>query len=568
MRNSRVVCVAALMIGIPLAAQSPESSEVQALKTLLTEQQKQIDQLKSALDEQKKLIDKMAGGSTAANQTPENQKTENQKLVLPQTGLGDVASTTGFIPPAPPTPAPAPVVPAAATPAANAAPQPAAVGGPGESPLQFHIGTATFTPVGFMDFTTVWRSHVGGSGIGTNFAGIPYGNVFQNNLSEFRESIQNSRVGFRVDANVMGAQVMGYMEADFLGNNPGNVAVTSNSNTLRSRLYWVDVRKGGFELLGGQSWSLLTPNRTGISPLPGNVFYSQDMDVNYQAGLVWGRIPELRLVYHGADDKWAFALAVDSPEQYAGGSAGAPSSTYPSALSSVLTNGELNNGNSTVGVPNFVPDFIAKIAFDPTARFHAEIAGVVRTVKLWNPNTFQHYTSTGGGGSINVNFDLLKGFRILTNNFWSDGGGRYIFGMVPDLIVRADGSPSLIHTGSTVSGFEWTVGNSLIYGYYGGTFVGRNVAYDANGKTLIGYGYFGSPSAQNRTIQEATIGWIQTFWRNPRYGQLSLITQYSYLTRNPWYIPNNGSPEDAHVNMVFLDLRYTLPGSAPTLGRP
>ena len=42
-------------------------------------------------------------------------------------------------------------------------------------------------------------------------------------------------------------------------------------------------------MLGGQSWSMMTPERKGISPLPGDIFYSQDMDVNYQAGLTWGR---------------------------------------------------------------------------------------------------------------------------------------------------------------------------------------------------------------------------------------------------------------------------------------
>ena len=164
-----------------------------------------------------------------------------------------------------------------------------------ESPLQLRIGSAYITPVGFMDFTGVWRQHDGGSGIGTNFASIPYGATsFQGNLSEFRFSMQNSRIGFRVDALVKGAHVMGYMESDFLGNNPGNVAVSSNSNTLRSRLYWVDVQKNKWEVLGGQTWSLITPGRTGISPLPGNLFYTQDIDVNYQLGLVWGRIPELR----------------------------------------------------------------------------------------------------------------------------------------------------------------------------------------------------------------------------------------------------------------------------------
>ncbi len=466
---------------------------------------------------------------------------------------------------------PASATVAAAPPAAPPA-TPQANNAPPESPLQLRVGTAYITPVGFMDFTGVWRSHTGGSGIGTNFAGIPYGTVFQNNLSEFRFSMQNSRIGFRVDAMVKGAHVIGYMESDFLGNNPGNVAVSSNSNTLRSRLYWADVRKGAWEVLGGQTWSLITPGRNGISPLPGDLFYSQDIDVNYQAGLVWGRIPELRLVYH-ASPKIALAVALDAPEQYVGGSAGAPAITLPAALAALpnnpysvtAANTEFNNGQTTLNVPNVAPDVIVKLALDPVSRVHFEVGGLERQFKLWNPTNTTKYSATGAGGFLNLNVQLFKGFRLLTNNFYSDGGGRYIFGQVPDLVVRTDGSPSPIHTASTVSGFEYTKGNAFFYGYYGGIYVLQDVIIDTTGKP-VGYGFVGSPASQNRTIQEGTLGFNQTMWKDARYGALNLMGQYSYLTRNPWSVAV-GSPQQALLNMVFLNLRYTLPGGAPNLER-
>jgi hypothetical protein len=373
-------------------------------------------------------------------------------------------------------------------------------------------------------------------------------------------SIQNSRIGFRVDGDVKGAHVIGYMEADFLGNAPANLVVSSNSNTLRSRLYWVDVSKNGWELLGGQTWSLMTPGRTGISPLPGNLFYTQNMDTNYQAGLVWARQPEVRLVYH-ASDKAAFALAIDDPEQYFGGSSGGPSPTLPSALSA-LAGTQLNNGQTTTSVPNIAPDVIAKLAFDPSKVFHVEFGGIERSFKIANPVNLQKFSAQGAGGFLNLNFQIAPGLRILTNNYWSDGGGRYMFGQAPDLIVRADGSISPIHSGSTVTGFEWMRKNTLIFGYYGGIYVQRNSAVDANGKTLVGYGFSGSASSNNRTIQEATIGFNQAFWKDPRYGALNLIFQYDYLQRNPWSVAA-GSPSNASLNEVFVDLRYTLPGAAP-----
>ena len=177
-----------------------------------------------------------------------------------------------------PDPAPDPATPQASAPDTST---------PAPSPLQFQLGEATFTPVGFMDFTSVFRSAASGSGIGTSFGSIPYNSTATARLSEERLSPQNSRIGMRVDANVKGAHVIGYWESDFLGTVPTNgtnASVSSNSYLLRLRLFWVDLRKGQFEMLGGQSWSLITPGRKGISPLPADIFYSQDIDVNYNVG--------------------------------------------------------------------------------------------------------------------------------------------------------------------------------------------------------------------------------------------------------------------------------------------
>jgi hypothetical protein len=132
-------------------------------------------------------------------------------------------------------------------------------------------------------------------------------------------------------------------------------------------------------------------------------------------------------------------------------------------------------------------------------------------------------------------------------------------------IVRPDGTLSPVHAESTVDGFEYNFKKTLLFAYYGGTFIRRDFAVDTSGKkpVLVGYGYPGSSNAQNRAIHEPTFGWIQTFWRDPKYGSLSLITQYSYLVRYPWNLAT-GAPKDAHASMVWVDLRYTLPGSAPT----
>ena len=57
-----------------------------------------------------------------------------------------------------------------------------------------------------------------------------------------------------------------------------------------------------------------------------------------------------------------------------------------------------------------------------------------------------------------------------------------------------------------MDGFEARVSkNTLLYAYYGGIYIGRNVAVDANGTSLVGYGYRGSANSQNRAIQRRSL---------------------------------------------------------------
>src|SRR3984893_9667747 len=310
----------ALSLAAQSAVDSPAkpatTSEIEQLKQMLMEQQRQINELKQKL------------GMPVNAGVPVNT----------HAGIGEVASTTPVLPAAPmdpptftsPAPASAPILPPPAQQTASSSQS------AGESPLQFKLGDSYFTPVGFMDMTSVTRSTNTGTGIGTNFGSIPYGNTQGGALTETRLSPQNSRIGMRIDTAFKDFKVMGYWESDFLGqlSSPpnGGLAVSSNPYVFRLRLFWVDVQKGKNEFLAGQSWSLMTPNRRGISPLPSDIFFSQDIDVNYQLGLTWGRIPGFRYVYH-ASDKVAFALALENSEPYVGGGNGGSAAVLPAAIS-------------------------------------------------------------------------------------------------------------------------------------------------------------------------------------------------------------------------------------------
>jgi hypothetical protein len=560
--------VCALSFAVPLAngqapasaSQAPASnSEVDQLRRMILEQQRQIDELKRTMADQKSQYSAVAVKPAAAVAS------------APSRGIGQIASATPILPPLPAVTAlgsPLPVPQAAAPNAAGSSQNPCEADPERTIPTFLRLGSVCIVPVGFMDFTPFWRDKNAGSSMGSNFGSVPYNNVANGNLSEFHFSQQNSRIGFRIDGDWKGTHFIGYNEFDFNGTSGStSLAVSNGAIVPRLRLYWVEARKGKVEFLAGQSWSMLVPNRNGISALPGDLFYTQVIDINYVAGLTWTRQPGLRVLYHPSK-KVTLGFSAEQPDQYIGGSAGGSGITLPSALSGLTSTqldgaANIGTGASYLGQPGYTPDLIAKLAVD-FSRVHFEVGGIesnFKTTSLSAP--FVSHTTQGAGLLAGLNVAVTKNVHLMSSNFYSDGEGRYIFGQAPDLIVRADGSLSAVHASSTLDGFEAKVnkGNLLLYGYYGGIYIGRNTAFDTNG-ARIGYGYTGSPNSQNRVINEATFGFNQTMWSNPRYGGINLMGQYEYLERNPWSVAA-GNPKATHDSTIYFNIRYTLPGSMP-----
>jgi hypothetical protein len=432
---------------------------------------------------------------------------------------------------------------------------------PASSPLAIHIGDTDLLIGGFMDATAVMRSTNPGTGIGSSFGSIPFTTTPTGtpnptgNLSETRFSAQNSRLTLQATSKVGNASLKGYLEADFLGNTSTNIDVTSNSNGLRMRLYWAQFTTGKFEFLAGQSWSLMTPNRNGLSPAPGDLFYSQDVDTNYQNGLIWGRTMGFRFIAHASEAVTA-GVALENPEQYVGGAVVLPSA-FPA--------GEVNTGSSALAasspVPNVYPDIVGKVAFDPkigSTHQHVDAAFLIRGYKTFNPGTSATATETGTGGSVNVVLEPMKDVRLIATNFFSSGGGRYIANAnIPDFIVNADQTMSLVKSWSGIYGVEVTAKKSLVYGYYSVARATQNVGLDANGRTPIGFGIDGSQAA-NEKVDEATVGITQTLFRDAKIGGMQLMLQFSNVQRTPFSVPA-GTPSDAKMNMVYVNVRYILP---------
>jgi hypothetical protein len=560
----------------PAPSSAMLQSEIDEMRAIVQLQSEQIKKQQDELAEMKAQLAARTSSSAAAaptsssnNSAPASQPTEVVFAAAPPAAQPAAITLPDEVPAAATTAATSTSKSAATLAADTAAPQ--------HSPLSFRIGDATFTPLGFLDLTDVFRTTGTGNGIGTTFGGVPYNNNLPTaGLTEDRFSAQNSRIGVRVDAPVGGGNITGYIEADFLGITAANANVTSNSNTLRMRNYFADYRRGKFEILAGQDWSLLTPNRKGLSPYPSDIFFSQDMDTNYQVGLTWTRQPQIRFIYH-PNDTWAMGFSIENSDQLLGSAATTPSAFNPTTGTSYIGEVDVASGSTlaTPATPNVSPDFIFKIAADPkvgNTTWHFDFAGLLSEFKLVTPGSIVGGASratnsaTGGGFEANLNLELVKNFHWIGTAYWSDGGGRYLFGQGPDLVISqatttSAFTPIPLKAGSTITGFEWqATPKTLFDAYYGGDYFGRAFSQDPSSITtkLVGYGFTGGANSQNRSIQEGTIGWTQTFFKSPNFGAFALITQGSYLTRAPWFVAA-AAPHDAHLFMVYVDLRYTLP---------
>ena len=460
-----------------------------------------------------------------------------------------------------------------------------------ESPLSFRIGAADFTPGGYVDFENVFRSTNTGNVAGTNFWAIPFSNTPAGHLTEFRSTGQYSRFNLKTTTKYGKNDITGFIEFDFNGNDAANVFVTSNPHTDRLRLFWLDLKRGKWEFLGGQVWGLLTANRLGVSAASADVFTTFNEDANHQIGNNFTRAAEFRAAYH-FNDKFVWAVAVENPQQFSGQGAEV---VFPAAFGSTSVSnvpGQFDAANNS-GTPNMSPDIISKMAYDNNfaggRHFHFEAGGLFTAVKIANiptvaGSTLTTHSQIGGGVQGGISVDLVKGaqgrfLRFVSNGLWGPGVGRYLIGTGPQAVVApisasgatctstggCDLTISMIHAGNVLGGFEFVPHPKAQFGaYYGAAYFQRNFFPDltASGavKPIIGFGGPGEANnlVQNRAIQEGTIDFIQTFWRNPQYGAVQLVTQASYLTRSPWFVAH-GLPKNAHLAMGYVSLKYILP---------
>src|ERR1700722_11320332 len=243
---------------------------------------------------------------------------------------------------------------------------------PGDKPLPLgaiKLGDAVLTPGGFVDFENIFRTTNTQSNIATNFAAIPFSNTALGSTSESRSTAQFSRLNFKIEDHFRGTDFLGYVEGDFSGNSAPNVYQSVNGLTNRLRLYFGYARRGKWVIVGGQTWSWLTPNREGIGPIPSDLAITYNEDQNLAVGVPYTRAAEFRVAYH-VNDHWAIGVGIENSNQFIGNYVALPVGF--SSISSQFDN------NANAGAANLMPDILGKTTYDTKLsgrHFHAELTG-------------------------------------------------------------------------------------------------------------------------------------------------------------------------------------------------
>jgi hypothetical protein len=411
-------------------------------------------------------------------------------------------------------------------------------------------GPVKLTFGGFTELATIYRNRLENSDVGSDFGGLPFPTANAYYASEFRESARQSRFSLLAQgAPYNGAKAELYMETDFLSAGVTSNSRESNSYTLRMRNFYGRLTTdGGWDITAGQSWSLATLYKKGLSPRDENVPVT--IDAQYVVGFNWLRNPQLRIV-NKFSPQFSLGLSIDSPQAVTGGgsntSAGAPAipgATPPS------TTGAASCGTTTTyygcgdgaGLLNSIttytadtkPDLVLKAAVDP-GWGHYEIYGLAR----WFTANVSHvaYSTTGGGIGAGMILPLapdMLNFQI--SGLTGKGIGRYGSSQLPDVSQEPNGQISAIKMYQVMGGLTLTPNADLtVYAYFGREKASNNyfaVPFTpAGGSPTIGYYGFGAPFGSTKQLSEVTVGEWWKFYRGV-LGNAQFGLQAAYFQRD------------------------------------
>ena len=431
---------------------------------------------------------------------------------------------------------------------------------------------------GNIDAATFYRSKNQSADVGSNFnTMIPFNNAANAHQGEYRGSARSSKLSLKATGNPdADTKLTGYFEIDFQSAGSTSTQTQTNSYVPRMRQGFLSYEDSaeGFQLLGGQTWSLLTMNTQGIDAFKQSI--PPVLDSGYLPGFNFTRAPQLRIVKDFMDKKLAVGLSVESPQAVTGGICTSTSamSNNPSAGSSACTGFDTSYRVSNAGytgnlqgniTTDVAPDIIVKVAYDP-GWGHYEAFGITRFFHgMVGSNYHNNYYVGSGVGAGALLPVVAKKLDVQANVMVGQGVGRYGAAQLPDFSISPNGSLKPLSQYTAMLGLvahPTPVLDTFLYAGLEQTF-----RHSANGVTnnAYGYGNFGVDNsgcntvggtcyAQTSSVWQITPGAWYSFY-DGEYGKMKAGVQYSWTRRNA-FSDSNGIAPHGIENIAMFMLRF------------
>jgi hypothetical protein len=439
-----------------------------------------------------------------------------------------------------------------------------------ENPEKIHYKGITITPGGFLAAETVFRNHTMQNDNLSAYNAIPFNNDPRTHLTEFRANARQSRISLLLEGKAGKAKLSGFYEADFFGAAPTANENQSSSFQPRARqLFAQAALDNGWTFTGGQTWSLISMNKSGIATrgewLPATI------DSQYVPGFNYGRLYTAR-VTKTFNKRVAAAISFENHADLVTGTVPATVSGVPGGVLSAGTGALANGLNYSTAV---MPDVIGKVAFDP-GWGHYELKAVTRVFRdhVLGTDTNDKKVGAGFGGGMILPLKKNK-VDFYAETLLGSGTSRFNDSGNADLYIRPDGTIELVKAASFLGGIETHFTPKLDwYTYFGTEYQQRSAGVQAG--TAYGYGSasanyskcFASEStfacgAPFKNLHQLATGFWYRFYKGPM-GTLQYGMEYSYTQKTAWSGLNGaagsaGVTPQGDLHSIYTSFRYYIP---------
>lgn len=430
---------------------------------------------------------------------------------------------------------------------------------------------------GFIEATGIERNLYTGSDVNSKWnlgsGGFPLPNSPNYYQNEFRGTSRQSRLSLLAEGQDDYAALKAYFELDFLGGGSGTSGTSVESNSYNPRirlLYGTYDTKGGWHLLAGQEWSLITMNKTGIVPRQENI--PMTIDAQYVPGFTWTRNPQVRLVKDFGSTV-SVGLSAEAPQTIITGGGLKAATTgsnqnYTYALANAANfadvTGTTNNSNlpSSMSLDQY-PDIVGKVAVDPGFG-HYEAYGLARFFNdrtLVN-NVHNNNTTVGWGAGGAMLLPVAPKLLDFQGSILAGQGiGRYGSAGLYDTVVNPNTGKldPLTEVLALVGLIGHPNNRTDIYAYAGMEQAARKDVQGTNGGFgnaayapigLLAEGNTASGSlVQASGVQQATLGFWYSFYQGS-LGRMRVGLSDSYTKLSIFGMP------DEKMNVVMVSFRY------------